>query len=83
MPSVSIGEGDDFVGRPEGWGAQQAEDYTVNRYHQPGDEYRADWDLRGAVQLTTIVLELARELGNSTAWPTWAQNAEFRRMPRM
>lgn len=83
VPSVSIGEGDDFVGRPEGWGAQQAEDYTVNRYHQPGDEYRADWDLRGAVQLTTIVLELARELGNSTAWPTWAQNAEFRRMPRM
>lgn len=83
VPSVSIGEGDDFVGRPEGWGAQQAEDYTVNRYHQPGDEYRAEWDLRGAVQLTTIVLELARELGNSTAWPTWAPNAEFRRMPRM
>lgn len=83
VPSVSIGEGDDFVGRPAGWGAAQAEDYTVNRYHQPGDEYKADWDLRGAVQLTTIVLELARELGNSTAWPTWAPNAEFRRMPRM
>ena len=83
VPSVSIGEGDDFVGRPAGWGQQQAEDYTTNRYHQPGDEYRADWDLRGAVQLTTIILELTRELGNSTQWPSWAQTAEFRRKPAM
>src|SRR5690606_34358367 len=57
VPSVSIGEGDDFVGRPEGWGKEQAEDYTVNRYHQPGDEYSPDWDLRGAVQLSSIILE--------------------------
>jgi Zn-dependent M28 family amino/carboxypeptidase len=83
VPAVSIGEGDDFVGKPAGWGAQQADDYTVHRYHQPGDEYRADWDLRGAVQLTTIVLELARDLANSSVWPTWAANAEFRRGPKM
>lgn len=83
VPSVSIGEGDDFVGRPRDWGAQQAEEYTVQRYHQPGDEYRADWDLRGAVQLTTIVLELTRELANSSVWPSWAPTAEFRRLPRM
>jgi Zn-dependent M28 family amino/carboxypeptidase len=83
IPSVSIGEGDDFVGRPSGWGQQQAEDYTTNRYHQPGDEYRADWDLRGAVQLTAIILELTRDLANSNRWPEWAQGAEFRRSPRM
>lgn len=83
VPSVSIGEGSDFVGRPAGWGAQQNEDYTTNRYHQPGDHYRADWDLRGAVQLTTIVLEMTRGLANSRVWPTWAADAEFRRAPRM
>lgn len=83
VPAVSIGAGDDFVGRPAGWGAQQNEDYTVNRYHQPGDEYRPDWDLRGAVQLTTIILELTRELANSDVWPEWAPNAEFRRSPKM
>jgi hypothetical protein len=71
------------VGRPAGWGAAQEEDYTTNRYHQPGDHYRADWDLKGAVQLTTIVLELTRELGNSRVWPTWAPTAEFRRAPKM
>lgn len=83
IPSVSIGEGDDFVGRPEGWGKAQAEDYTVKRYHQPGDEYQADWDLRGAVQLSGIVLEFTRALANSRDWPTWNADAEFRRAPRM
>jgi Zn-dependent M28 family amino/carboxypeptidase len=83
VPSVSIGEGDDFVGRPEGWGKAQAEDYTVKRYHQPGDEYSADWDLRGAVQLSGIVLEFTRMLGTSREWPTWNADAEFRRALRM
>jgi Zn-dependent M28 family amino/carboxypeptidase len=83
VPAVSIGEGSDFVGRPAGWGAQQNEDYNVHRYHQPSDEYRADWDLRGAVQLTEIVLELTRSLANSRAWPVWASDAEFRRAPKM
>lgn len=83
VPSVSIGAGNDFVGRPAGWGQQQEEDYTTHRYHQPGDEYRADWDLRGAVQLTGIVLELTRQLANSREWPTWNADAEFRRAWRM
>ncbi len=83
VPSVSIGEGDEFVGRPEGWGKEQAEDYTTNRYHQPGDEYRADWNLQGAVQLSTIILEFTRQLANSREWPTWNADAEFRRPPRM
>src|SRR5256885_3625095 len=38
IPAVSIGGGDDYVGRPASWGLQQAEDYTAHRYHQPSDE---------------------------------------------
>ena len=83
VPAVSIGEGEDFVGRPGGWGKQQAEDYNERRYHQPGDEYDPAWDFRGAVQLSTIVLEFTRTLANSREWPTWNADAEFRRAPRM
>ena len=82
VPSISIGEGDDFVGRPREWGNQQAEDYTTKRYHQPGDEYEPSWNLTGAVQLSAIVLELTRQLANSREWPTWAADAEFRRPER-
>lgn len=83
VPSVSIGEGDTFVGRPEGWGKERAEDYTANRYHQPGDQYAPNWDLRGAVQLSTIILDLTRQLAESREWPTWSATAEFRRAPKM
>src|SRR5439155_378047 len=56
VPSVSIGAGLDYVGRPAGWGLQQSDDYTAHRYHQPSDSYRPDFDLSGAVQLSDIVL---------------------------
>lgn len=83
VPSISIGEGDTFVGRSAEWGKQQAESYTTERYHQPGDQYDPNWDLKGAVQLSTIILDLTRQLAESRAWPTWSADAEFRRAPKM
>ena len=79
VPSVSIGEGNDFVGRPKGWGTQQGEDYTAHRYHQPSDEYKSNFDLGGAVQLSNIVLSFARTLASDAKWPTWNKDAEFQR----
>jgi Zn-dependent M28 family amino/carboxypeptidase len=79
VPAVSIGAGNDYVGRPAGWGAQQDAAYAGRQYHQPSDEYRPDFDLAGAVQLAEIVLDFGRVLANSTAWPTWNADAEVRR----
>ena len=78
VPAVSIGSGTDFIGRPAGWGKAQGEDYTSKRYHQPSDEYRSDFDLSGAVQLSEIVLRFGRLLGNSPVVPTWNADAEFK-----
>jgi Zn-dependent M28 family amino/carboxypeptidase len=78
IPAVSIGAGDDFVGRPRQWGAQQDDDYTAHRYHQPSDAYRPDFNLEGAVQLSEIVLQFARQLANAAGTPTWNKDAEFR-----
>ena len=77
VPSVSIGAGTDFQGRPAGWGVQQGEDYTDHRYHQPSDEYSASWDLRGAVQLSTAVLDFATQIANAAGVPRWNRDAEF------
>jgi Zn-dependent M28 family amino/carboxypeptidase len=79
VPSVSIGEGDDFVGKPKGWSVQQHEDYTDDRYHQPSDGYKANFDLNGAVQLSNTVLSFAKVLANDPKWPTWNADAEFKR----
>jgi Zn-dependent M28 family amino/carboxypeptidase len=78
VPAVSIGAGDDYVGRPKGWGVQQDEEYTAHRYHQPSDEYSPDFDLKGAVQLSQIVLDFARMLANAPGVPQWNSDAEFR-----
>ena len=78
IPAVSIGAGTDVVGRPAGWGAQQDDDYTAHRYHQPSDEYRPDFDLTGAAQLSEIVLRFALQLAKAPGVPTWNRDAEFR-----
>ncbi len=78
VPAVSIGSGTDVVGKPTGWGAQQDDDYTAHRYHQPSDAYRSDFDLAGAAQLSEIVLRFALQLANAAGVPTWNRDAEFR-----
>ena len=82
VPSISIGNGNDFEGKPAGWGTQQAEDYNAHRYHQPDDAYSPHFDLSGAVQLSNIVMDFARALANSAAWPAWNADAEFKRPVR-
>jgi Zn-dependent M28 family amino/carboxypeptidase len=78
IPSVSIGGGTDYVGRPVGWGLQQIDDYTANRYHQPADEYRSDFDLTGAAQIGEIVYRFGTSLANGDTVPTWNAGAEFK-----
>jgi Zn-dependent M28 family amino/carboxypeptidase len=82
IPAVSIGAGVDVVGRPAGWGAQQEDDYTEHRYHQPSDAYRPDFDLSGAVQLSELVLRFGLQLANAPGVPTWNRDAEFRAVRR-
>jgi Zn-dependent M28 family amino/carboxypeptidase len=51
IPAFSIDQGDLFEGREEAWGHAQFADYVAHHYHQPSDEYRADWDFRGNAKL--------------------------------
>lgn len=78
VPAISIGEGDDIVGKPAGFGQKRDADYLAKRYHQPSDEYRADFDYSGAVQLTEIVARFGASLANSASVPQWNPDAEFR-----
>ncbi|QDH25943.1 M28 family peptidase [Neokomagataea tanensis] len=46
-------------------------------YHQACDEWRADWDLRGAAQDVEAVRRVGAKLAFSHDWPTWKQGSEF------
>jgi Zn-dependent M28 family amino/carboxypeptidase len=78
IPAVSIGAGEDYVGKPKDYGAKIDADYNAHRYHQPSDAYSPDFDLSGAVQISTIVLKFARTLANSPVMPAWNADAEFK-----
>ncbi|MDQ3478127.1 MAG: peptidase M20, partial [Pseudomonadota bacterium] len=48
------------------------------RYHQQDDEYQPGWDFSGMVQDAQLLHTVGRDLANSTAWPNWSMDSEFR-----
>lgn len=47
-------------------------------YHQTCDRWTPDWDLRGAAEDVALVRDVAAGLANSTRWPQWSADSEFR-----
>ena len=42
--------GTDYIGKPAGWGKEQAEEYEQHRYHQPSDEFDPKWIYDGMIE---------------------------------
>ena len=78
IPAIDVKGGLDIVGRPAGYGRQQADYYTAHRYHQPSDNYSTSMDLTGAAQLAEIVYRFGFSVANADTIPTWNADAEFR-----
>jgi Zn-dependent M28 family amino/carboxypeptidase len=71
IPAFSVEQGDLYEGHDEAWGHAQYEDYVAHHYHQPSDEYRADWDFRGNAKLAQfgfVLGWLASEQPHSVEW---------------
>jgi Zn-dependent M28 family amino/carboxypeptidase len=79
VPALSIEPGRDFVGRPAGWGEQEAARYNRERYHQPGDEYRTTFSYAGMAQEVRVAVRVALAVANAPAMPRWLPNSEFQR----
>ncbi|MGA7245276.1 MAG: M28 family peptidase, partial [Terracidiphilus sp.] len=71
VPAFSIDPGDLFEGHDEAWGRAQSEDFVAHHYHQPSDEYHADWDFRGNAKMARfgfVLGWLASEQPRSVEW---------------
>lgn len=77
IPSFSISQGTKFVGHDRAWGESQAKDYVNNRYHQPADEYRPDWDFRGLAKIASFGYELGLEAATQPSLIHWQPGDEF------
>jgi Zn-dependent M28 family amino/carboxypeptidase len=77
IPAFSVDQGELFEGHDEAWGHAQYEDYVAHHYHQPSDEYRADWDFRGNAKLARFGFVLGW-LASEQARPVeWKPGDEF------
>jgi Zn-dependent M28 family amino/carboxypeptidase len=74
---MALGAGPDLVNGGRAAGDAWVADYTAHCYHQTCDEWRPDWDLRGAAQDVALAYAIGRELAFSRAWPAWKPGSEF------
>ncbi len=78
VPAISYGSGDDWIDGGLAAGHKSEDDYVSNNYHQPSDEWKADWSFTGMARDLGLLYGLGRDLAESKDWPNWAQDAEFR-----
>jgi Zn-dependent M28 family amino/carboxypeptidase len=77
IPSFSIDDGQDLLGKPAGTGAKYKEEFDDKRYHQPSDEYHDDWDFAGMEQYARFGLTIGVDVANLPKLPTWKAGDEF------
>jgi Zn-dependent M28 family amino/carboxypeptidase len=77
VPSISLKEGNDYVGHTKEWGEEQFKAYNTAHYHQPSDEYSDAWDFRGMVQETEIALAIGRRIADMDQLPRFNPGDEF------
>lgn len=77
VPSISLKEGDDYIGRLKGWGEKKFKEYNEAHYHQPSDEFRDDWNFEGMIQEADFALTIGRRVADLPALPKFNPNDEF------
>jgi Zn-dependent M28 family amino/carboxypeptidase len=78
VPVLFAKGGLDDSARGPAWGRARLEDYMAHRYHQPSDQYSADWDVRGATEDLTLYYDVGNRVARTRRFPRWYPNSEFR-----
>ncbi|MEO8364785.1 MAG: M28 family metallopeptidase [Pseudoxanthomonas sp.] len=78
VPAVSFGSGDDLVDGGVAAGKAIEEAYVKDRYHQPADQWEADWTFTGMARDLQLLYTVGNDLANSDRWPNWSKDSEFR-----
>jgi Zn-dependent M28 family amino/carboxypeptidase len=78
VPAISFKSGQDWLKGGVQAGKGRADAYTTDHYHQPSDQWRAEWTFAGMTRDLGLLYGLGRDLADSTDWPNWSQDSEFR-----
>ena len=78
VPALSFSPGNDLVNGGTARGEALASEYNRLHYHQPSDEWQANWDWSGVAENAELLHQVGLKLGNSREWPNWSADSEFR-----
>jgi len=78
VPALSFESGQELEQGGAAAGKARHDAYTSAAYHQPADEFHADWPFTGMARDLGILYAVGNDLANSTAWPSWSADSEFR-----
>ena len=79
VPAFSINQGTLFKGHDRAWGEEKERDYVAHRYHQPSDEFHADWDFTALEQAAEFGFLLGIDIANQEKLPDWRPGDQFHR----
>jgi Zn-dependent M28 family amino/carboxypeptidase len=77
VPALYLYGGRDFIGRDAGWGRKLQEQYEATCYHQPCDEFSAEWDLSGLVEDARLAFTCGLAVAEQDELPAWNPGDEF------
>ncbi|MDX1383086.1 MAG: M28 family peptidase, partial [Thermoanaerobaculia bacterium] len=77
VPALYVKPGQRYLGRPESWGREQVETYTLHHYHQPSDEFDDSWVFDGMAEDARLVLYCGLIVAESSDPPAWRPDDEF------
>jgi Zn-dependent M28 family amino/carboxypeptidase len=77
VPALYYNKGTDYIGRPEGWGRQQIEEWELKKYHQPGDKLESSWNFDGMIEDAQLDMLSAWVIAEDDALPSWKPGDEF------
>jgi Zn-dependent M28 family amino/carboxypeptidase len=78
VPAISFGSGETWNKGGAAAGKAAEESYVTNNYHQPSDEWKAEWTFEGMQRDLEILYALGHDLAESRSWPNWGKASEFR-----
>jgi len=78
VPALSLDSGEDWIEGGLAAGKAAQESYTEHNYHQPSDEWHAEWPFTGMARDLGVLYSLGRDLAESKDWPNWSSDSEFR-----
>jgi Zn-dependent M28 family amino/carboxypeptidase len=79
IPAFSIGSATGYAGKPADYYQKMWEEFNEKHYHQPSDEFHADWDFTALEQAAEFGMLVGIEVANQEKLVDWRPGDQFHR----